>query len=153
MVRRDKFARKKGFFNADLVSNWKRQKIHQKANNALARWYGAIEGNIVYVHSTILFEDEFLRREQNAAENKLWSLQAEKDFSKMLLVKTLPKDSKKSSSTTKTIELSLRLMHSRTILFLFSLLIFQLFFVHSFLFFFAFIIVCFSFAPFPTLYT
>ena len=50
--------------------------------NAVEGWHRAIKGRLGYVHPKIFKFIDFLRREQSAAENKLISLQAGKEFPK-----------------------------------------------------------------------
>ena len=58
------------------------KEMRQKTNNAVEGWHRAIKGSLGYVHPTIFKFIDFLRREQSAAENKLISLQAGKEFPK-----------------------------------------------------------------------
>ena len=53
-----------------------------KTNNAVEGWHRAMKGSLGYVHPTIFKFIDFLRREQSAAENKLISFQAGKEFPK-----------------------------------------------------------------------
>ena len=56
------------------------KEMRQKTNNAVEGWLRAIKGSLGYVHPTIFKFTDFLRREQSAAENKIISLQARKEF-------------------------------------------------------------------------
>ena len=56
--------------------------MRQKINNAVEGWHRAIKGSLGYVHRTIFKFIDFLRQEQSAAENKLISSQAGKEFPK-----------------------------------------------------------------------
>ena len=58
------------------------KEVRQKTNNAVEGWHRAIKGSLGYVHPTIFKLIDFLRREKSAAENKLISLQAGKEFPK-----------------------------------------------------------------------
>ena len=73
-----------GEFLSYFEATWlgKRQGNAPKTNNSVEGWHRAIKGSLGYVHPAILKFIDFLRREQSAAENKLISLQAGKEFPK-----------------------------------------------------------------------
>ena len=102
------------------------KEMRQKPKIAVEGWHRAIKGSLGYVHPTIFKCIDFLRREQSAAEIKLNISQAGKKFPKKSVIKKMLWESRTSSKVTKTIELSLQLLNSRTILILFIILNFHL---------------------------
>ena len=128
VVGREKFAREAygGLLLAlILVPTWKRQ----KTKNAVEGWHRAIKVSLGYVHLTIFKFIDFLRWKESAAENKLFSLQAGKEFPKNARYQKNALGIKNILEGYQNNRMSLHLMDSRTFLILFSLLIFHLYYI------------------------
>ena len=103
------------------MPNQERQRHIPKTKNPVDEWHRVMKGIIGYVQPMCLKHIDFLQPEQNAAGNKLNSLQARNVFPNFTGIKRMPGEVKTSSKFIETYQLSSLLMDSRTTLVLFRM--------------------------------